>query len=150
MKRLLGSLIACVAIVFIPLAANALIVSLTVTPPSPTQQDPVSIEVAGWFPDLCWSLASTSCDSLRGQDIYLSLHGLDIAVPGSRCYSEVVPYRLSCDYPPLAVATYTVHVTEYHQSLRDPNPRTVEGTFEVTQSVPVTQTSWGCLRVMYR
>jgi hypothetical protein len=150
MKRLLGSLIACVAIVLIPLAANALIVSITVTPPSPTQQDPVSIEVAGWFPDSCWSLVSTSCDSLRGQDIYLNLRGLDIYVAGLFCYFEVVPYRFSCDYPPLAAGDYTVHVTEYHESLRDPGPRTLEGTFEVRQSVPVLQTSWGCLRVMYR
>ena len=150
MKRLLGFLAVCAVVVLAPQAAKALIVSLTVTPPNPTQHDPISIEVAGWFPDSCWSLVSTSCDSLRGQDIYFSLRGLDIAVAGSRCYFLVVPYGFSCDYPSLAAGNYTVHVTEYHDSLRDPAPQTSVGTFEVTQSVPVSQTSWCCLRIMYR
>ncbi len=148
MTRLHGLLLACAFVVLAPQVATAWIESITITPEGPHQNEPVSIRVAGYFPNLCWSLVSTSCDSLRGYNIYLSLQGFDTNVPD--CYQQLVPYIFSCDYPSLAPGAYTVHATEFHDSQRDPDPWIQERAFEVTRTVAVERTTWGCLRLMYR
>jgi hypothetical protein len=131
-----------------PQLAVAEIDSITITPPRPTEQDPIEVTVDGGFPDQCWSVVSTSCDSLRGHDIYLSVRAVDSSPLG--CYMVGVAYRLVCAYDPLQAGTYTIHVCEYHDSIREPDARTLERSIEVATAVAITRVSWGCVRDWYR
>ena len=142
--------------VLMPATARAWIERVDVVPPHPTETDTVRISAEGYFPNLCWSLKSTSCDSVVGNGIRLSARGLHNG--GVWCLDAIFPYQITCTVGPLAVGSYHVTMTEYWE----PCPRrawsplpyecwtTREIDFDVIGVTAVQRTTWGRIRALYR
>ena len=102
-----------------------------VVPEAPTTLDPVVLYVDGYLNDSCWSLETTDFD-VQGGNIEVSIDLFDSWQPGMNCLMMITEYEETFDLGYLAAGTYTVAITEYHDSLRSPDPQTTSLTFTVT------------------
>ena len=121
-----------------------------ISPPEPTEQDSISIEVRHGFGDGCWSITHHVCSSVAGDSIAIDVYALDVHQYGWTCTAEVWSYGYTCDYGRLPLGLYTVVFTEHHDSLRWPEPRIEIVDFEVRPETPAEATSWGRIRALYR
>ena len=138
------------ALVAIPAPSQAVISSVTVSPEAPTEEDPIHVQVWGWFGDGCWSLQEFDCGTPEAGEIALDAFALDEWQPGYVCPTVIVPYAFGCDYDPLPPGHYVVAVMEHHASLRDPFPDTATIEFDVGPLTPVRELSWARIRALYR
>jgi hypothetical protein len=128
----------------------AAIYSVTIAPTNPTEDDPITITVAGWFGDGCWSISSFDCGTPVDGQISFDVCALDAWLPGGDCTQMMVPYSSACAYDQLVAGHYVVTVTEHHESLRAPVPDVVVTDFDVAPTAPVKGTTWGRIRALYR
>jgi len=146
----------CVALVLVVMVLTmagisaAAISSVTIDPPDPAEDDSVTIEVTGWFPDGCWSLSGFECGGPSAGQMSFDVYAADAWVSGVDCTMEVIPYAYACAYDPLPAGHYVVTVTEHHDSLRDPLPDVVVIEFDVAAVTPVGEMTWGGIRALYR
>ena len=137
-------------LVFITYLASSALGAVYVFPPEPTERDSISIEVVHGFADGCWTLTGHTCASVAGDSIAIDVYVFDLEQYGWTCPQGVWSYSYTCDYGLLPVGVYTVTFTEYHDSLRWPEPRIDIVGFEVRPDTPIERTSWGRIRALYR
>ena len=53
----------------------------------------------------------------------MDIIGFDGWEPGVGCITVIIPYEFTFQIGPLEIGRYTLLMTEYHQSIRDPNPQ---------------------------
>jgi hypothetical protein len=140
------------AIVLLSMAgvSEAVISSVTIGPPDPTEDDFITVTASGWLSDACWSISGFDCGAPVAGQISLDVYALDVWVPGESCAQVIIPYWCHCDYEPLPPGHYVLTVTEHHESLRDPLPDVVVIEFDVAPVTPVRETTWGQIRALYR
>ncbi len=129
-------------------SAHAYIASMTITPPNPTDEDAVSLSVAGWLPDSCWSLGDYSV-TVGPFSILVDIDSIDEWLPGLVCLQYVIPYGFVWEFGALAPGHYVVTVRETRYSLREPGVDTATVEFDVTDSTPVEPESWGRIKGLY-
>jgi hypothetical protein len=128
----------------------AVISSVSVNPPDPTEDDLITISAAGWLSDACWSLTDFDCGVPIDGQISFDMYALDVWVPGVYCAQVIIPYACACDYAGLPAGRYMVTVTEHHDSLRDPLPDALVIEFDVRPVTAVKEITWGRIRALYR
>ena len=133
---------------FVPHQTCARVVTIDIVPPQPSEQDTVYISIAGYLPSSCWSVTSTSCDSITANGVWLSANFYNTGA--QFCLDIVIPYELTCTVGPLAAGTYHVTVTYYTESPYYTHSTTHETDFDVTTVTPIEHTTWGRIRVLYR
>ena len=121
-----------------------------VTPEVPTEEDPIHVQICGWFANGCWSFQGFDCGTPEAGEIGLDVFALDEWQPGCVCLMYIVPYGCACDYDPLPPGHYVLTVTEHHASLTDPFPNIAVVEFEVLPLSPVKELSWARIRALYR
>jgi hypothetical protein len=110
--------------------------SVRISPAQPTVEDTIIFSVAGMFPDGCWGVYDFTFTQLSPSQFAADVYALDIAQYGYACPEIVVEYFYSATLGPLGPGTYTIFVTENHQSLREPWPNESSLTFEVRDYLP--------------
>jgi hypothetical protein len=128
----------------------AAIYSVTIAPTNPTEGDSITVTVAGWFDDGCWSVSGFDCGAAVDGQISFDVYALDVWLPGEYCTQMMVPYSVACTYDQLVAGHYVLTVTENHESLRAPLPDVVIVDFDVAPTAPVEETTWGRIRALYR
>jgi len=114
----------------------ARISSVRISPDQPTVRDTITFSVAGWFPDACWSLQGFELVQSSATQFTASVFAFDRWEPERVCTELIVEYDYSATLGPLGPGTYTIFVTENHQSLREPWPNETSLTFEVRDYLP--------------
>jgi hypothetical protein len=110
--------------------------SVRISPVQPTVRDTITFTVEGMFPDGCWGVYDFTFMQLSPSQFAADVYALDRAQYGYACTEIVVEYFDSATVGPLDPGIYTVFVTEYHQSLRDPWPNETSLVFEVADYLP--------------
>ena len=123
---------------------------VTVTPEVPTEEDPIHVQIRGWFANGCWSFQGFDCGTPEAGEIALDVFALDEWRPDCVCAMYIVPYGCACVYDPLPSGHYVLTVTEHHASLSDPFPNVAVVEFEVLPLSPVMELSWARIRALYR
>lgn len=113
-------------------AALSEIELVQISPSQPTSHDSITFTLAGGFPNSCWNVQSYDFGESLPRQFNANVHAVDAWEPGMLCLTVMVPYQYSETIGPLNPGTYSVHVTEFHQSLVDPWPNYASITFEVT------------------
>lgn len=126
--------------------AEGSIRSITVYPDHPTPQDSLRVTVFGDFPDGCWRLDKYSCQEGRNIEVYT----VDRYAPGILCPVESQNYVAICRYGPLPAGFYGVVATEYHDSVRLPDPDSLILFFMVAPITPNERVAWGTIKARYR
>lgn len=121
-----------------------------VTPEAPTEEDPIHVQICGWFANGCWSFQGFDCGTPGAGEIALDVFALDEWQPGYVCLMYIVPYGCACEYDPLPSGHYVLTVTEHHASLSDPLPNIAVVEFDVLPLSPVKELSWARIRALYR
>ncbi len=129
--------------------AQAVISSVDIVPANPTDVDPVSVHVYGWFADSCWSVDTYECTA-GGGALAIDIHAYDEWMPGYVCLMVIIPYGITCEFGVLPAGDYVLTVTEDHSSLRDPFPNVVVVEFDVTDFTPVEPLTWGRIKGLYQ
>jgi hypothetical protein len=91
-----------------------------------------------------------SSHSEAGFDLAVGIDALDHWEPGVACPTGLVEYTISKMFVDLGVGSYTVTVTEHHDSARDPEPDEELVSFEVLDPIPVAEMTWAELKVRFR
>ena len=131
-------------------AARATITGIQVIPANPTVADSVDVRVTGLFLDGCWSVGPADC-GLASNSISIAVYAADSWQPGVTCLLLIVDYDETCHYGRLPAGDYHIVFTEFHLSLRDPNPRQASLDFSVGSGpTPAARTTWGRLKALYR
>lgn len=126
--------------------ARAHITGLDVIPAHPTVGDSVSIRVAGFFPDACWSVQPAVC----GWGFNIRVEGIDRWPNPPYCAQVTVDYADTCRYGVLPAGNYQVVFIENGTSSRAPSPESRTLNFTVSDATPARRTSWGQLKIIYR
>jgi hypothetical protein len=122
-----------------------------VLPPQPTESDPVRVHVDGDYYDGCWYLIRSWCGFVPADTIAIEVFSGDRWTPeSSMCPMNCPKFHFTCDYGMLPAGHYTVRVTEYRGSLRDPGTEVETAEFDVVRDTAVLPTSWGRVRSLYR
>ncbi len=126
----------CMGLLFSATTGLAEISDVLITPADPTNQDTIYFSVEGWFPDLCWSLEGFDFNQISSNEFTANIYAIDIWQPGWVCLPVIVGYQYSESFGPLEPGTYTISITEFHQSLRDPYSNYASLVFEVSGPLP--------------
>jgi hypothetical protein len=144
MRPLLLSIVLGLAV---PAAAH--LVAVDYTPEQPEVGDVLAVTVSGYLPDSCWQLVGTS-QEVAGQQLRVFVDLLDAWTPDLACLTVITEYEEVFLFAGLAAGSYTLVVTERHDSLRDPEDEVVTMPVEITGSVDDESRSWSALRASYR
>lgn len=104
---------AVLALVMVAPPASATITSSSVSPPHPSDADPVTIGAEGYFPDYCWQVTDIVCGSQPGGLITIDVYA--VYYNYGSCPPVVVNYSSSCPQGLLAPGLYSVRVAEHHE-----------------------------------
>lgn len=137
---------------YLCLAAHARGAGISIIPPDPTDQDFIAIRIEGGRSDGCWSFEGIDCLPIEGYTIPISVYWLDYWEPAApACPTVAVEYLEHCapgvQLPP---GTYTVVVTEYNDSLRDPGTYVTTLEFIVDSVIGMRHGSWGAIKMIHR
>ena len=102
-----------------------------VNPEYPTENDDITLTVAGWLPDSCWSYQHGECIT-QNNYIYISLYTKDNWFPGLICLYVIKGYSDECNIGKLKNGIYFAKAIELRDSLRDSLPRYHNSNFVVT------------------
>ncbi len=109
-----------------------------IEPEQPTTADPVTITLAGEWPNSC--VPNGSYAAVVGQEVYFDVYA-DYP-PGTMCADMITPWGRSETVGPLAAGTYTVIATLYDALSAWPPPSPVEVCSFVVQ--PCCWFNWDC------
>ncbi|MBU0510058.1 choice-of-anchor D domain-containing protein [bacterium] len=112
------------------------ITSVQISPAQPTDQDTITFSVAGLFLDGCWNLRDFNFNQMSSTQFSADVFAYDVWQPGQYCPLFIVDYVYSATFGPLDPGTYSIFVTEHHQSLREPEPNFASLMFEVMDFLP--------------
>jgi hypothetical protein len=101
--------------------AQSYIDSVEIIPENPTEIDDITLKVYGYFPNGCWGYNSGT-HSININQIAIDLYAYDVWVPGLYCSDVIIPYSDEFNIGQLVSGEYSINVTEYRDSLRDPFP----------------------------
>ncbi len=129
--------------------AHATIDYLRIVPPSPTDQDSITIEFAGTFFDGCWDYQYGTCERPAPGTFLVDAYLTDSWQPGDGCPMVLVPYLKQCAVGPLSPGTYTVTGTQHGQSLNRYEYAQRSLQFTVTAFVPALPLTWSAIKTRY-
>ncbi|MDD5087502.1 MAG: choice-of-anchor D domain-containing protein [bacterium] len=141
-SRLTFAMLACLAGgLCLNTISHAMISSVQITPAQPTDQDTITFSVAGGFPDACWHSQDFHFTQTSPTEFAADVFGVDTWQPGMVCLQIIVNYGYLASFGPLNPGNYTILITEYPQSEREPWPDISTLIFNVQESLPPAEIS---------
>ncbi len=145
------TILVAVILIIWPTSAFSWLTSIQIDPPEPIVGEMVTITVSGYMPDSCWSFLGQNCLEAVDQTLVLEVNTYDCEGRGcGPCLTVVIPFEAVCTYEFAEPGTYEVQAVEHWDSLYPHFVLDLTRSFTVTDSVPVTATSWSALKALYR
>jgi len=127
---------------------------ITLTPSLPSSTDSIHVVAVEVFSGgHCWEVVSTTCTTAAPDSVLITAHiQLCGGNPGGcPCTLSLVPFQVTCTFPPLPAGSYRAVYQERHLNPIDSRQfPTHELLFTVSSPTPSLRRSWGRLKAIYR
>jgi len=132
--------------------ASVALASITISPPLPSADDSVRVNVGIGFSMMCWSPGATRCDLIGGNTLRVAVEIQYCGGhPTCNCLMVPIGFVRTCNFGPLPEGSYVAEFIVTRLNPDDPltyPPQFVN--FNVGGPTPALRRTWGALKQIYR